>query len=75
MSENPEKCTIHIPVDDLFISGKPTTLELEELLRSLTDWQRFATYLPKINEVKIKEIEKQRLQKVFKSWFCLVDGL
>ena len=43
---------------------KPTVLKLVEYLRDLTDWIKFAQYLPGIEERHIDQIKEENKEKV-----------
>ena len=91
MSDNPERCTIDdILEDDPLLTDRPTKSELDELLHTLVDWQKFATHLPRVSEPMIKAIERDKssvsLQKLamfaewlkadpFASWKAVIKAL
>ena len=91
MSDNPERCTIDdILEDDPLLTDRPTKSELDELLHTLVDWQKFATHLPSVSEPMIKAIERDKssvsLQKLamfvqwlkadpFASWKTVIKAL
>ena len=91
MSDNPERCTIDdILEDDPLLTDRPTKSELDELLHTLVDWQKFATHLPRVSEPMIKAIERDKssvsLQKLamfaewlkadpFASWKTVIKAL
>ena len=88
MSDNLERCTIDdILEDHPLLTDRPTKSELDELLHTLVDWQKFATHL---SEPMIKAIEREKssvsLQKLaffaqwlksdpFASWKTVVKAL
>ena len=62
MSDNPERCTIDdVLIDDPLLTDRPTKSELDELLHTLVDWQKFATHLPRVSEPMIKAIERDKV--------------
>lgn len=62
MSDNPDKCSIKLQVEDPVLLQTPTIAKLVELLKTLTEWEDFAIYLLEHGHGHVQqEIAKQNL--------------